>query len=221
MDNITTLTVNFKTPDLLEDCLTSFRKRYPGIPYIVVDNGGCQQSVELLRKMQETDRALTVIWNNKNAGHGMALNQGINLVTTRFVFLLDSDTRCNKAGFLEKMLELFDKDPLLFAAGWLRYVNDSGVAYRNGSEPKNAIKYVHPYACLMNRWKLWLLPKFTDGGAPAINMMRAAVQMKYNVESFPVEDYVWHKIAGTRGMFGGRINPKTDEEPGKWHWRSI
>lgn len=120
-NNITALTVNFKTPDLIHDCLTSFRQYYPNIPYIVVDNGGCEQSIEILHKLQSNDSNLTIIENDKNIGHGLALNLGLLRITTRFVFLLDSDTKVERGGFLEKMLELFDDDNMLFAAGWLRH----------------------------------------------------------------------------------------------------
>lgn len=219
--NITALTVNFKTPELLSDCLTSFRQFYPDIPHIVIDNGGCRESLELLHKLQLNDGKLTIIENPENIGHGLALNQGIENIFTRFVFLLDSDTKVEQGGFLEKMLELFDQDSTLFAAGWLRFVNDSGVAYRNGVEPEGAIRYIHPYACLLHRWRLFWLLHFNDRGAPALNIMRGAMQKDYSVQSFPIEDYVWHKVSGTRGLFDGQIRPATDEEPGEWSRRNI
>jgi glycosyltransferase involved in cell wall biosynthesis len=211
---ITAITVNFKTPDLLNVCISSFRSHYPDLRYIVIDNGGCKESRRILRKLRENVR-IEAIENEENAGHGLALNQGLALVETPYAFLLDSDTKCNRGGFLEKMLERFEADSLLFAIGWLRHVNDTGVAYK-GKPAFDAIPYVHPHACLMDVAKFRRLPPFTTRGAPAVDTMRAALRAGYTVEDFPVSEYIWHKIGGTRGLFRGHWLPKTGEEPGKW-----
>ncbi len=217
LENITAVTVNFKTPDLVYDCVNSFRQYYPDVKHIVVDNGGCGESLKLLKKLQRKD-LLTLLENAENVGHGPALNQGIAIVETPYVFLLDSDTKTKKGGFLEHMLALFD-DAKLFACGWLRQVNiKSGVAYRKvGSKtPRGGLAYIHPYACLMDVAKFKRGRGFAKRGAPALEPMLDAKNNGYNVASYPVENYIWHKEAGTRGLFKGRFTPKTSEKPGTW-----
>lgn len=221
LTDITALTVNFKTPDLVYDALNSFRSYYPEVRHLVIDNGGCPVSLKRLRKLADKD-FIELVENERNIGHGLALNQGIALVETPYAFLLDSDTRTERGGFLEKMLALFKADPLLFAVGWLRKVGQTGVAYRHQDKaPDSALSYIHPYACLLDVAKFGELRPFALSGAPALETMYDARARGYHVADFRVQDYIWHKVGGTRGMFGGRCRVKTDEEPGKWKRRPI
>lgn len=220
MDGVTIVTVNFKTPSLLSDCVESVLSHYPSIPYVLVDNGGCPSSKAIVEKFAQKEN-VTAILNPVNKFHGGGMNQGFHAATTPYVFTLDSDTKVIKGGFLELMVKRFEDDPLLFALGWLRYTNAQGVASPKQSL-KRGMKYVHPYAAMVDRKKLLgLSARFLPAGAPSTKVMHAAAMRGYHLESFPVEDYIWHKIAGTRGIFGGRYLPKTDAQPGKWRKHRI
>jgi glycosyltransferase involved in cell wall biosynthesis len=221
LTDITALTINFKTPDLVYDALNTFRNYNPDVAHLVIDNGGCEASERRLSKMHDKE-LITLVKNTENVGHGLAVNQGIALIETPYVFLLDSDTRTEQGGFLEKMLERFEADPLLFAVGWLRKVGKTGVAYRDQSKaPADALGYVHPYACLLDVEKFRGLRPFNRSGAPALETMYDARERGYHVEDFPIQDYIWHKVAGTRGLYGGRFQIGTHEPPGKWTRRPI
>lgn len=217
-ESVTTITVNFKTPELTYDAVKTFKTFYPDVPYVLVDNGGCLKSLALGRRMAHKNW-VHFVSNSKNVGHGLALNQGLALVETPYAFLLDSDTVTNTGGFLEQMLAEFE-DEAVFAVGWLRYVNNSGVAYR-GSKGGMGMPYIHPYACLLDVEKFHSLCPFVDTGAPAIRLMRKALAGGFKLLGFPVEDYVWHKVAGTRGLFKGDCHPNTSALPGTWHRRAI
>lgn len=208
--DVTVITANFKTPELIEGCVLSFRSFYPHLRYIVIDNGGCAESLRVLRKIGDIE----LVENEENVGHGPALHQGVSMSTTRYIFTLDSDTTTRKGGFLERMVSMFEGDPRLFALGWLRHVNDGGVA--GGSHP-----YVHPCASLVDREKYLTLPPYTHTGAPATQTMIEAVEAGYHLEDFPIFEYVDHKVAGTRGKFGGKWHVATDTEPGEYRWRPI
>lgn len=215
MDDITVITVNFKTPSLLKDCVSSVLAHYPNIPYILVDNGGCKESRRIVEGYGKLSN-ITTILNPKNKYHGPALNQAIKLISTPYFFTLDSDTRILKGGFLEKMKEEFKKDSLLFAIGWLRYVGPQGIASPNQSL-KRGMKYIHPYASMLDREKFRALPaRYLPSGAPATKLMHSALKAGYHLEPFPIDKYVWHKIAGTRGIFGGECLVPTDRKPVRW-----
>lgn len=217
---ITVVTANFKTPDLTTECVESFKSFYD-IPYTLIDNGGDLISLAACRKLANKYDDLLLVSNSRNVGHGKALNQGIALADTPYVFTLDSDTRTDCGGFLELMLEQFSLDWSLFAIGWLRYVSPlSGVAYPDQS---GAIghPYVHPYASLLSVEKFRSCRPFNDQGAPAIELMLSAVRQGFTLQGFPIDDYIWHKVAGTRGMFGGSCRPGVDMEPGPWSRRGI
>jgi glycosyltransferase involved in cell wall biosynthesis len=220
LDDITVITANFKTPTLLKECVTSFLSYYPAIPYVLIDNGGCKDSLRVVRELAQKEN-VTAIYNPKNVYHGPALNQGIRVASTPYVFTLDSDTRVLKGGFLELMKKAFEKDPLLFAIGWLRYVGPQGVATPK-QELKRGMKYVHPYASMLDRARFLSLPvRYIPAGSPATKLMHAALKAGYHLESFPVEKYIWHKIAGTRGRFGGEYLVPTDRKPTKWRKHRI
>jgi glycosyltransferase involved in cell wall biosynthesis len=214
--DVTVITVNFKTPELIGGCISSFQQFYPHLRYVVVDNGGCVESLRVLRGIG----TIELVENPQNIGHGPALHQGISLSTTRYVFTLDSDTTTHKGGFMERMLSVFEGDPKLFALGWLRYTNESGVASPK-QELKRGMKYVHPHACLLDREKYGGLHPFIHSGAPATRLMMSAAVAGYGLESFPVEEYIEHKVAGTRGKFGGQCKVDTDARPGKWRMHRI
>lgn len=219
-DQATVVCVNFKTPDLTRDCISSLRQFYPNVKIILIDNGGCDASLKMARQLGEM-YDLTVIENRDNIGHGPALNQGIHLATTPYVFTLDSDTRTEKGGFIEEMIGKFKADASLFALGWLRYTGESGVATPK-QELKRGMKYVHPYACMLDREKyLGLSTGFIHSGAPAAALMSVAGEAGYGLEDFPVDEYIWHKVAGTRGCFRGQCKVPTDRKPEKWRHHRI
>lgn len=220
-DRVTVVTVNFKTPKLLRVAVTSLLSHYPNIPYVIVDNGGCKDSLRMAREFAKRDN-ITAIENPKNKYHGPGMNQGIRASSTPYVFTLDSDTRVDKGGFLELMLSEFEQDERLFALGWLRYVGPQGVA-----SPKQRLKrgkpYVHPYACLLDRGKfLSLKARFLPAGAPSVAVMHEAVNHKgYHLKSFPIDQYIWHMVSGTRGRFGGEFLPRTDQAMTRWRKHRI
>ena len=220
-NRVTVVSVNFKTPGLIRDCIVSLRRNYIGIPIILIDNGGCSASLATVRTIDRTFGSTTTIENSHNIGHGPALHQGIMHAKTPYVFTLDSDTATKSGGFVEAMLREFDKNPKLFALGWLRYTNANGVA-----SPKQNLKrgmpYVHPYACMIDRKKyLKLKQPFIHSGAPATKLMQAAKKVGYALKSFPIEGYIWHKEAGTRGCFAGEWRVGTDARKAKWRKHRI
>ena len=204
---ITAVTVNYRTPDLLRDCITSFANSYPNVTHIIVDNGECEESVEIAKELE-----VELIENETNIGHGLALHQGLLLANTSHIFTLDSDTTVKAGEFLELMLAEFDANKNLFALGWLRFTNAAGVAGLSLA----GFPYIHPYASLLDAEKYKTLAPFIGQGAPAINTMRDAVAKGYDLIDFPVKKYIDHKGAGTRGCFGGVFKVSPGAEMREW-----
>lgn len=216
---VTAITAQFKTPDLLRECVTSFREHYPDLRYIVIDNGGCADSLALLDELRD-EYDLMTICNGRNVGHGPALNEGLSLVRTPYAFTLDSDTETLQGGFLEKMLDMMAQDEWLFAVGWRRWVNPAGVAYPDQTAPAGTA-YIHPYACLLDVGIYRGLAPFVHSGAPGVHLMRSALAQGWALADFPIADYVKHKQAGTRGRFHGDWDVDTARQPGAWSWHGI
>jgi len=115
------ISVNFKTKEFTEKCLTSFRGFYPEVRMIIIDNGSNDSSSEYLSSIK-SEHTL-IITNSENIGHGPALHQGFKISNSPYIFTLDSDCIVKHGGFLEIMLEEFKIEPNLYAIGWMRWVD--------------------------------------------------------------------------------------------------
>jgi glycosyltransferase involved in cell wall biosynthesis len=222
-NQITTIVVSFNTEHLLRDCLTTFNQFYPDVPLIVVDNASQDGSAQFAQEFAAEREKTTVVVNETNRGHGPAMHQAIIQTETPYFFTLDTDCIVNLGGFLQAMLTQL-KASDLYATGWLRWVNRTGVATRKqvvSEEAKKSLTpYIHPCAALFDRQKYLTLPPFSHTGSPCTTNFWEARARGYRVEAFPIFEYVTHLVAGTRRLYGGRWNPKDDEEPNEWNERA-
>jgi GT2 family glycosyltransferase len=83
--------VNWKTKDLLKQCLNSIYKNTKRVSYeiIVVDNNSSDGSVELVR---ENFFRVTLIANDANLGHAKAMNQAVGKCSGEYILFLNPDT---------------------------------------------------------------------------------------------------------------------------------
>lgn len=213
--NCTVICVNFKTEFLTKTAVTSFRSFYPDMPFVLIDNGSQDESAKWCRQYADKN-GLVFVAHDTNIGHGPALHKSILDIDTHYVFTLDSDTETKNGGFIDKMLARFENEPLLYALGWLRFVNFDGVAASGQFDKSKYTRYIHPYAAMYDREKYLELEPFVYHGAPCRNNMQSAKKKGYKVDSFPIETYIEHIKAGTRRMYEGRWNPKQDEKPREW-----
>ncbi len=90
--DVSIIIVNYKTPDLVTDCVNSIRELTQDISYeiIVVDNASGDNSAEILKK--EFKNEIKVIESEVNLGFGKANNLGVSCAQGEYVFLLNSDT---------------------------------------------------------------------------------------------------------------------------------
>ena len=84
---ITALTVNYNTPDYLERLLTSFRKFYPDLSYLVIDGS----SEENYKKIKNFDKkfGIQLIHFNYNIHHGPGMTYGIKQIKTDQILFVD------------------------------------------------------------------------------------------------------------------------------------
>jgi len=221
-DRITTIIVNYKTATLTKACYNTFRAAYSTLPIILIDNFSRDDSTKYIKSIGKSDPLTTSIFHSTNLGHGPAMNVAIKSIRTPFVFTLDSDCEILKGGVIEAMMQKMDTNANLYAIGWLRWVDKrTGVPYSWHTKPKppktpyfNA--YIHPYAAIYRLSMYRQLRPFFDHGAPCLHNMIDAVDRRFDLESFKLEPYVKHHIAGTRRMFKDYWHPKDDEAPKPW-----
>ena len=199
LDEITTLVINYRTPDLLQKCIGSFLLHYPGRKMMIVDNGSDDNSITIIRQIALQNPNVQFIFNSKNIYHGPALDQGLRAVQTRFAFTLDSDCEVIRSGFLENMLPYYS-DPRCYAVGELMYMNRFG--YKLSSDQSGSIRYIHPSSMLVDRTKYAKLRKFSHHGSPCLANMKDAARAGYSLVDFPIGDYIFHSGRGTCSRYG-------------------
>jgi len=221
MVDVTVVSVNFQTLALIQDCIRSLRRFYPGVSLLIVDNGSHDSSTRYICNLARRSKVTRALLNEDNVGHGPALHQAILAAQTRYVFTLDSDCQVIAGGFLEQMLEFFQDDQV-YAVGAIRYwvsTRPASGAVLRAHQPSvqraeafshEGSRYVpgaHPARMLLDREKYLELPPFRHHGTPAFWNMREASRRGLRLARFPIARYVRHLRAGTRRKFEGRWWP--------------
>jgi GT2 family glycosyltransferase len=89
--NVSIIIVNYKTPELLENCLSSLFTHTKGLSFevIIVDNASNDGSAAMVRSRFPS---VTLIESPTNIGFGQANNLGAAHASGDYLFLLNSDT---------------------------------------------------------------------------------------------------------------------------------
>lgn len=98
--------VSYKCLDVLRECLDSLYAEGESLHIVVVDNASGDGTVEAVRAGYPD---VVVIANSENAGFPGANNQGIRLVESRNILLLNPDTVVVK-GALRALIQFLDSD---------------------------------------------------------------------------------------------------------------
>jgi len=199
--DISTVIVSYRTPDLLETAAESFRKFYPDIELIIVDNGSNDRSIEIIEKLVKSNSGKTKsILLDKNYYHGPAMDQAMKSLEKEIVFFLDTDTETIRGGFVESMLNEFNRDGKVYGVGRIDRVNKRGFAAEDGT----ITILLSPY--MMLRRKMYFdLPPFVHHGMPTMQNFSAARAKGYLLRNFEIESYIKHYGRGTASKFGYRL----------------
>ena len=200
-DRVSAAVVNYQTPDLTETAVRSFRRHFPDLPLLVIDNGSEDDSPRMIKDLAEELGADT-LYLDENRYHGPAMDLAMHHLKTPFVFMLDSDTETINGGFLEWMLEPFD-DPHLYGAGKIVHVDRRGFAAPEG------IPVLVSAFMLLRREMYLALPPFIHHGLPALKNFEAAASRGWKLAPFDVEKYVKHFGRGTAERYGYGLGLKS------------
>jgi cellulose synthase/poly-beta-1,6-N-acetylglucosamine synthase-like glycosyltransferase len=195
-DAVTAVVINFQTPDLLNTAVHSFRKFYPDVQMVIVDNGSKDASRTLIEELRLQHANTAIHYIGKNIFHGPAMHQATQKIKTDFIFFLDTDTETQRGGFLEAMLKNFEEEKNLYAIGRVNHVNKRGFPAENG------IPIVLTPYMILKREVYVALPPFEHHGMPTLKNFSAAQQHGYTVCNFPIQEYIVHKGRGTASRFG-------------------
>lgn len=106
---LTIIIVNYRTPKLVTECLTSLLPEINGIDarVVVVDNHSDDNSPELIRAWltsHDADKKITFIQSIQNAGFASGNNIGIRAYNSKYYLLINSDTLI-RTGAIQKILD--------------------------------------------------------------------------------------------------------------------
>lgn len=197
--NVCSIVVNHRTLDLTRTFIESYRRFYPDLPMLVVDNGSHDESAGYIKSLDRGQ--FQVVLHDMNYGHGWALDAAITCCNADLVMCFDSDCEVLKGGFIEPMAKAFD-DPNLYAIGMFHKVNRGGIDTFIQADPEGKeYPYVHPSTGMYRRSMYLDLPPFRHHGSPCIDNMVEAHRRGWGVVEFPgIRDYVSHPWAGTRDL---------------------
>jgi len=117
------ITVNYRTPDLVDRLIASIRRFPPALSHdiIVVDNSSGDNSVEFIR---ERHPDVTVLPLEKNIGFGGGNNRGAEVAGGRMLVLINSDCEITQESFAPA-IEYMGKNPDVGITG-LRIITPDG-----------------------------------------------------------------------------------------------
>ncbi len=112
MADVAVVVPNYNGMRFLKACLDSLREQtLQGFPIILVDNGSVDGSADFV---EEHYPEVTVRRLEKNHGFCAAVNEGIRMVQTAYVILLNNDTVC-EPGFVEALVHAIQERPRCFS----------------------------------------------------------------------------------------------------------
>lgn len=197
--DITTVIINFQTPDLLNKAVRSFKEFYPNVNLLIIDNGSQDdgESVNLITMLTEEYRFIKSVFLSSNIFHGPAMDLAITkYVETKYVFFLDSDTETKRSGFLEQMMLLISAETKIYGVGEIIKANKRGYKSEKGKKI-----LLTPYMLIKTRLYKTLRP-FMHHGQPTLHNFADANEKGYKLSYFKVSDYINHLWRGTAGRFG-------------------
>jgi Predicted glycosyltransferases len=109
--DLTVIIPNYNGQHFLGECLDSLKNQDHPCEVIVIDNGSHDKSADYIL---ETYPEVILIKNHENLGFAAAVNQGIKVSNSEYVFLLNNDVQLEK-GAISNLLKCIKKDDSIFA----------------------------------------------------------------------------------------------------------
>jgi GT2 family glycosyltransferase len=134
---VSIVTPNLNGADLLKNYFNSLEIEKEYIQeVIIVDNGSNDNSIDFIKKIAINSQLnIKLIENKKNNGFSKAVNQGIKIATSDFVFLLNNDVEVEK-GAISKLVNLMNskKDAFSISSKMIQFnnrdiIDDAGDEY--------------------------------------------------------------------------------------------
>jgi len=133
--DLSIISINYNTADLVLAMVDSFKKAFRGIEYefIIIDNNSEKHSIEKLKSELAGSRNIKLIRNSQNLGFG-ANNAGLASSRGRYILFLNSDTLADDINFKDLLLWM-DNNPNVGAMTCTLKNSDGSIQGTGGSFP--------------------------------------------------------------------------------------
>ena len=208
LNDVTAVTLFYKTEDLINLSIKSFRKYYPTIPLIIVDNSGGDDCTIALRDFVSNDNYSTLIETGSNLGHGIGLDVGIKSSNSKLIYIFESDVFMKVPGLIEELISMVkDNTYGVSEIHWVTYDKPFSDVSRDFIERKK-MRYVWIYAGLLSKDKYLEFPPLGNdqktNAFPIGEAMRSVHDTGDDelLVDFDLSKYVTHLYGGTRCKYG-------------------
>ncbi len=116
----------YNSSEWIEETINSVKSQtYTNWELIVCDDCSQDNTVELVRELQKTDKRIVLTVNEKNCGAGLSRNNSLRLAKGRFIAYLDSDDLWVNDK-LEKQLKFMGQNKYLICYTSYDLINETG-----------------------------------------------------------------------------------------------
>ena len=125
MNNITVVLTSCNRPKELTPTLISFFKynTYSLKKIIIIDDSGINNCIDECLKHIPLNIEQQIIYNEQNIGQIRSIDKAYSFVDTEYIFHCEDDWEFYDYGFIEKSIEILEKNNKIFTV-WLReYIN--------------------------------------------------------------------------------------------------
>jgi len=177
MNNVPVLTVNYETPDLILNLVSSFRKFYEN-PFLIID-GSSQEKYNELKELLKDFENIEIHNFDFNIHHAGGMAYGFNYLKSKQILVLDSDVTILKYGFLEDLKKNLPKEA--YGIGDCQFVDENGfnigsrkgaIGLRESEMTEGGYRYLHPAIMLVNRDVVLKYAMPEKHGAPMLSTMK-------------------------------------------------
>lgn len=107
---VSVVVVTYNGLRYIDKCVSSVLKsNYPDFEVVVVDNGSIDSTAQILKDKYKDYKNVQILHLAKNCGPSKARNEGMKLVSGKYVAFLDNDTEVHKE-WIKTAVEKFESD---------------------------------------------------------------------------------------------------------------
>jgi hypothetical protein len=125
----------------VQPCLQAAERFCPNVTVIVVDDGSCDRTGEIIDELAAVDERVVALHHSSNQGYGAALLTGLAAAQGELLFFMDSDGQFDFAD-IAALLHIQEQNRELVVLGYREHRHDSFPRHLNAWGWKQAVRLI-------------------------------------------------------------------------------